>query len=145
MTIGIAIPGTMYIALECPHLHIMPSKTARFLGFSASVAFQILKVHFSQLSNSFSVLSDVSTSDCREPLSPRLATSSPCKKVIITVTAVAGETGASCIQGQIVRVVLRKHSIHMEISTVAGWKSTSRHSVQKSGVKNMNLTRCGQK
>ena len=40
-----------------------------------------------------------------------------------------------------------KHSTDMEIpSTVVGWlESTSRRIVQKSGVKNRKLTRCGQK
>ena len=47
-------------------------------------------------------------------------------------------TGASCY-----RVVLRKHCTHMEIPpTVVGWKSTNRHTIQKSGVKKTKLTRC---
>ena len=57
-----------------------------------------------------------------------------------------GVTGASCIQGHAVTVVLRKQYTHMEIpSTVVGWKSTSRHTVQKSGAKKTKLMRCGQK
>ena len=58
---------------------------------------------------------------------------------------IVGETGASCIH-YCYRVVLRKHNTDMEIpSTVVGWKSTSRHTVQNSGVKKMKLKRCGQK
>ena len=58
-----------------------------------------------------------------------------------------GETGASSIQGaNCYRVILRKHSAQMDIpSTVVGWTSTSRHTVQTSGVKKTKLTRCGQK
>ena len=47
-----------------------------------------------------------------------------------------GETLASCIQRQVVKQsVYKKHSTHVEIpltgtSTVVGWKSTSRHTVQ---------------
>ena len=38
------------------------------------------------------------------------------------------------------------YSTHMDIpSTVVGWKSTSRHTVQISGVKKTKLTKCGQK
>ena len=49
------------------------------------------------------------------------------------------------IHGRVVRVVLRKHGTHMGIlSTVVGWKFTSRDTVQKSGVKKTKLTRCGQ-
>ena len=41
---------------------------------------------------------------------------------------------------------LRNHSTHVEIpSTIVGWKSTSRHNVQKSGVKKTKLTRCEKK
>ena len=54
-----------------------------------------------------------------------------------------GETGASCLQGQIVTEAFYENIAHMEIpSTVVGSKSTSRHIVQKSAVKKRKLTRC---
>ena len=58
-----------------------------------------------------------------------------------------GETGASCIQGQVVTEVVYETTAHNVgiPSTIVGWKSTSRHIVQKSGVKKTKLTRCGQK
>ena len=56
------------------------------------------------------------------------------------------ETGARCIQGQVGTESFHENIAHMESpSTVVGWKSTSGHTVQKSGVKKTKLTRCGQK
>ena len=57
-----------------------------------------------------------------------------------------GKTGARSIQELVVKVILRKHSTDKEMpSTVVGWKSTSRHTLQKSGVKKTKLTRCSKK
>ena len=56
-----------------------------------------------------------------------------------------GETGANFTQGQVVTESFYENSTDVEIpSTVVGWKSTNRHTVQKSGVKKTKLTRCGQ-
>ena len=55
-----------------------------------------------------------------------------------------GETGASCIQGQVVTESFYENIARMEMpSALVGWKPTSRNTVQTSGVKKTKLTRCG--